>query len=359
LSRAPTQDRLETDRDTIEALDTWIGSRLPGGAGALTVTRMGEDTGASNSLYWISRGAATWVLRRPPARLAAPTASNVAREWRLLSALKGSTVPHAEALLFSDGTEDGAPLDGPFLILEAVDGLTPVGVLPPPYDTPAARQDLGLAMADGIAELASFDWRAAGLEGFGRPDGFLARQVSRWRGQHDGYATREIVGLDRLSDWLEANRPPDAPPAVMHGDYSVFNVIASRRDTGRLAAILDWDTATVGDPMLDLGLLLGRWTEPGERPALGSWDIGDGDPVLRAGLPTRKDIARRYAERSGRDLSALPYYTSLALFKLALILEGRVGPLTEDGRPAEAEKWRGKVDNLIATAWKFASGSRR
>ena len=350
-------ETLDFDEFALRSLDDWIGDRLPGYGMPLRAERMGQNTGASNSLYWLRRGNFRWVLRRPPAQLTAPTASNMAREWRLLNALAGSDIPHPEALLFGNG--DDGPHGRAFLILAAVDGLTPVGTLPAPYDSPPARHDLGLALSDAIADLGNFDWASAGLAGFGRPENFLARQVSRWRGQHETYATRKMEGLERLSAWLEANRPPDACPGVMHGDYSVFNVMASRRDTTRLAAIVDWDTATIGDPLLDLGSLLGRWTEPGEEPALGTWDIGDGSPLLRAGLPTRAELAERYARRSGRDLSALPYYEALALFKLALILEGRVGPALRSGHQADAAAWSNKVDSLIATAWAFATGERR
>ena len=175
-------------------------------------------------------------------------------------------------------------------------------------------------------------WRERGLDGLGRPQAFLDRQVARWLRQLDGYRTRDIPGLDWVAGWLEANRPPPRPPALMHGDYSPYNVMASPGDTTRLAAVVDWDTGTIGDPLLDLGHLLARWTEPGEEPAIGVWDIEDRD-----GLPAWAELAARYAARTGADLSALPYYQALALFKLAVILEGSVARWRAarpgDGRP--------------------------
>ncbi|HTU07472.1 MAG TPA: phosphotransferase family protein, partial [Trebonia sp.] len=208
---------------------------------------------------------------------------------------------------------------------------------------------------DALAELAAVPWRERGLDGLGRPEGFLDRQVSRWLRQLDGYGKlptyqpRDIPGLDWLASWLEANRPPAQPAALMHGDYSLFNVMASPRDTRRLAAVIDWDTGTIGDPLLDIGHLLARWTDPGEEPAIGVWDI-----ETREGLPTRAELAARYAERTGTDLSALPYYEALALFKLAIILEGAVARL-----PAAAAAERAAMnDRLIHYAGLFARGER-
>lgn len=333
----------------VAALDEWIGDRLPGHGAPLRATRMGEGTGEANALYWLRRGEHTWVLRRPPAVVNAPGASDMTREWRILAALDGTPVPHPAPLLL--GGPDG-PLGCPFLIMARVDGFTPVGTLPPPYDRPASRRDLGLAMVDALAGLAAVPWRERGLEGLGHPDGFLDRQVPRWLRQLDGYRTRDIPGLDWVAAWLEANRPPPQPPALMHGDYSPYNVMASPRDTTRLAAVVDWDTGTIGDPLLDAGHLLARWTEPGEEPAIGVWDI-----QAREGLPTRAELAARYAGRTGADLSALPYYQTLALFKLAIILEGSV-PRWRDTRPREAAGRAAMVNRLIHYAGLFAREER-
>jgi aminoglycoside phosphotransferase (APT) family kinase protein len=316
---------MHSDLD-VAALDEWIGDRLPGYGAPLRVTRMGRGTGEANALYWLRRGEHVWVLRRPPAVINAPGASDMNREWRILVALDGTSVPHPAPLLLggTDGPVGGAdgPVGGAFLIMARVDGFTPVGVLPAPYDNPAGRRDLGFALVDALADLAAVPWRERGLDGLGRPEGFLDRQVPRWLRQLDGYRTRDIPGLDRMAGWLEANRPPAQRPTLMHGDYSPYNVMAAPRDPRRLAAVIDWDTGTIGDPLLDIGHLLARWTEPGEEPATGVWDI-----EVRDGLPTRAELAARYAERTGADLSALPYYQALALFKLAIILEGSVARL--------------------------------
>jgi len=333
----------------VEALDEWIGGRLPGHGSPLQATRMGEGTGEANALYWLRRSGHVWVLRRPPAVLNAPGASDMHREWRILTALDGSAVPHPAPLLL--GPQDG-PLGTPFLIMARVDGFTPVGRLPAPYDTAPGRRDLGFALVDALAELAALPWRARGLDGLGRPAGFLDRQVPRWLGQLDRYRTRDIPELDWIAGWLETNRPPRSKPALMHGDYSPYNVMAAPHDTTRLAAVIDWDTGTIGDPLLDVGHLLARWTDPGEEPAIGVWDI-----TPRDGLPTRAELAARYAERTGADLSALPYYQALALFKLAIILEGSVARRHAAGAPDAAER-AAMVDRLIHYAGRYARGER-
>lgn len=339
------------------ALDDWIGNRLPGHGAALEVERMGAGTGIANALYWLRRGGNTWVLRRPPAETNTPGASDMTREWRILTALEGTDVPHPEPLLL--GTPEDGPLDVHFVIMAAVDGFTPVGILPPPYTTPAARAALGFAMVDAIADLGKVDFRARGIENLGKPAGFLERQVARWTRQVDSYRTRDIPGYDTLAAWLENNRPRHYDVSLMHGDYSPFNVMATPDDPARLAAVVDWDTGTIGDPLMDIAHLLARWTEPGEEPAIGSWDIGDGIAVERAGLPTRAAMARRYVERSGRDLTYLPFYQALALFKLAAILEGRVARAARKGDAADMALWSDRVDRLIDHGHQFAHGHRQ
>jgi len=210
-----------------------------------------------------------------------------------------------------------------------------------------------MAYVDGLIELQKVDWRAKGLESLGKPDGFLERQVPRWLAQLEGYRTRKIPEEDFLAGWLEANRPTMSPAAIMHGDYSPFNVMVANDRPVRLAAIIDWDTGTIGDPLLDFGHLLARWTEPGEAGALGHADEKAG------GYPTRAQMAARYAEATGRDLSALPYYEALSLFKLAVILEGGVARAKKAGTPDSENHTMATVDRLFATAAQFARGERK
>jgi aminoglycoside phosphotransferase (APT) family kinase protein len=338
------------------SLDDWIGDRLPGFGLPLTLVRMGQGTGVANALYWLRRGDDEFVLRCPPAIVNTPGASDMEREWRILNALEGTDVPHPAPLMLGSGTD--TPTGGSFLIMGRVDGFTPIGVLPAPYDGAQARSELAFAMVEAVASLSKVDWKERGLEGLGKPDGFLERQVARWNGQIETYRTRAIPGLDRLSEWLEANRPGEYGVGLMHGDFSPFNVMASPHDTARLAAVVDWDTGTIGDPIMDIAHLLARWTEPGELPAIGQWDIGDGIESQRSGLPARADMAQYYEERSGRDLRALPYYQALALFKLAAILEGRTAKAHHAGDESTAGEWAAMVDRLIDYALMFATGER-
>lgn len=333
-----------------EKLDAWIGDQLPGRGEPLIANRLGADTGISNALFVVARGEQRWVLRRPPTVKNDPSASNTAREWRILSALNGTAVPHPEALLFC---EDVDVLGAPFLIMEVIEGFTPGFVLTEPFASdPSTRSGLAMAYVDGIAELSKVDWRARGLEGLGKPQGFLDRQVPRWLAQLDRYRTRDLPELNFLSDWLSRNIPTMSPAGIIHGDYSPFNVMVDPEPPARLAAIIDWDTGTIGDPLLDLGHLLARWTEPGEQPVI-VFQAGGAE-----GYPTRAEMAARYAERTGRDLTALPYYQSLSLFKLAIILEGRHAREIASGVDAARTSMSTIVPNLMRAAAAFARGER-
>jgi aminoglycoside phosphotransferase (APT) family kinase protein len=336
---------LDTDR-----LGAWIGDRLPGGGRPLTAERLGATTGIANALYLLGRGEDKWVLRRPPKVRNDPSASDVVREWRILTALEGTPVPHPAPRPVCD---DPAVLGAPFLVMDVVDGFTPGFELPVPFaGDPALRFELGMAYVDGCAALSQVDWRAGGLSGLGRPEGFLERQVPRWLAQLDRYRTRDLPELDFLAGWLDANRPTMSPAAIIHGDYSPFNVMVAPRPPVRLAAIVDWDTGTIGDPLLDIGHLLARWTEPGEEPVIGEQAGG------AAGYPTRAEMAARYQERTGRDLAALPYYEALALFKLAVILEGTFAREQAAGVPDNRNSMGRIVPRLLVAAAEFAVGKR-
>jgi len=334
----------------LAALAEFVGDRLPGAGKALWAVRIGEGSGIANALFLIGRGGHTWVLRRPPAVKNHPSASDTGREWRILRALEGTGVPHPKPLLFCD---DAAVVGATFMIMEHIDGFTPGAGLEPPFEAdPQARRDLAMAYVDGIAELSRVDWLSRGLASLGKPEGFLERQVSRWLGQLDGYRARDLPEEHFLCDWLESNRPDMSPAAIIHGDYSPFNVMVAHGLPARLAAIIDWDTGTIGDPLLDLGHLLARWTEPGEEPALGPPAGGVHS------YPSRKQMAARYAERTGRDVQAIAYYEVLALFKLGVILEGSYARARAAGVADTQNRMTDTVPSLFRTAGEFARGIR-
>lgn len=335
----------------VEALTSWLNERLPDGAGPLTAERIGTDSGVANALFLVSRGNDRWVLRRPPAVKNDPSASDTLREWRILRALEGTPVPHPTPVALC---EDVDVIGAPFMVMELIDGFTPGFALPEPFaSSDDLRFDLAMAYVDGCAELSKVDWQARGLEGLGKPEGFLERQVSRWLAQLDRYRTRELPEIDFLCPWLEANRPTMSPAGIIHGDYSPFNVMVAPQPPARLAAIVDWDTGTIGDPLLDIGHLLARWTERGEEPIL--------QPPAGGveGYPTRAEMAKRYAERTGRDISALVYYETLALFKLAVILEGNYARAHAAGVADEDNLMAQLVPQLMRGAAEFARGQRQ
>jgi aminoglycoside phosphotransferase (APT) family kinase protein len=332
------------------ALDAWIAEQLPGAGAPLSAERMGAATGIANALYLVRRGSHAWVLRRPPDVKNDPSASDTAREWRILTALEGTPVPHPRPLLSCD---DATVIGAPFLVMEVVDGFTPGFELPEPFASePSLRRGLAMAYVDGCAALSEVDWRARGLDGLGKPDGFLERQVPRWLAQLDRYRTRDLPELDFVTKWLESNIPPMSRAAIIHGDYSPFNVMVAPDPPPRLAAIVDWDTGTIGDPLLDIGHLLARWTEPGEEPVI---DVQAGGVD---GYPTRAEMAARYAERTGRDLGALAFYEVLALFKLAVILEGTYARESAAGVPEAERSMVDIVPGLLLGAAEFARGER-
>jgi aminoglycoside phosphotransferase (APT) family kinase protein len=334
----------------VTALQHWLAGHVEGDP-PLTVTRMGEGTGVANALFDVNWGGREFVLRRPPVMKVTSSAGDTRRERRLLAALAGTDVRRPRLIA---ACEDESVIGAPFILMERIDGFTPIDPLPPPFDNdPAARRGLGTELVDALAELARVDWRTIGLDGFGKPDGFLARQVDRWLWQLESYRSREIPELDTVSEWLRRNLPEAGPTGIMHGDYSPFNVMFAHGAPARLAAILDWDTATIGEPLMDLGLLLARWDEAGEQPtALGSADIAD-----RAGLPARAELAARYGERTGFDLTHLRYYEVLSLFKLGCIMEGHYASAVRQGDPTGGLFTNTSLD-IIRDAARIASGER-
>jgi aminoglycoside phosphotransferase (APT) family kinase protein len=332
------------------ALQAWMADHVEGGQ-PLTVTRMGEGTGVANALFDVTWGGRRLVLRRAPVARITSSAGDTMRERRLLAALRGTAVRHPRLVA---GCEDPAVIGAPFILMERIDGFTPIDPLPPPFDRDAsARHGLGLELVDALAELALVDWERIGLQGFGKPDGFLARQVDRWLWQLDSYRSREIPDVDEVTEWLRAHLPDPGPIGVMHGDYSMFNVMFSHGAPAHLAAIVDWDTATIGETLMDLGHVLARWDDVGEEPtALGSADNPD-----RSGLATRAELAARYQERTGFDLAHLRYYEVLSLFKLSCIMEGHYANAVKQGDPNGGQFTTHSLD-IMRDAARIARGDR-
>jgi aminoglycoside phosphotransferase (APT) family kinase protein len=274
--------------------------------------------GTQNILLRFERGGERYVLRRPPVHKRKNSDETMRREARVLAALRGSAVPHPELIA---ACPDESRLGAAFYLMQPVDGFNPTTGLPALHaGDPAARHRMGLAMADGAAALAQVDHVAVGLEDFGRIEGWMERQVPRWRSQLEGYSEfegypgPEIPGVEDVADWLEANRPASWRPGIIHGDFHLANVMF-RHDSAELAAIVDWELCTLGDPLLDLGWLLATWPDE-DGPKAGAIGI---EPW--SGFPTADELIAQYAKSSDRDLSLLPWYAVLACYKLGIILE--------------------------------------
>jgi aminoglycoside phosphotransferase (APT) family kinase protein len=273
--------------------------------------------GRSNLTYRLTDGAAQWVLRRPPLAHVLPTAHDMKREFRIISALEGKIpVPHAIALC-DDPDVNGAP----FYIMSFVEGLVPSDstVVSERYDEPTRRR-MGEELIDTLVALHVLDPASVGLGDFGKPDGFVARQVKRFAGQIEQSRTREFPELEELARRLAASIPADSSAAIVHGDYRLDNCVLDK--SGRIAAVLDWEMATLGDPLTDLGMQVMYWADdrPGAAPSAPG--IATGSVTALPGFMKRDEAVRRYAEKSGRDISSLDFYVVLAYFKLAVILEG-------------------------------------
>jgi aminoglycoside phosphotransferase (APT) family kinase protein len=314
----PTIDELLRPR----ALEAWLDEHAPQvGDGPLDAVML--QGGVSNAVYRITRGADAVVLRRPPSVPRPDGFKIIGREARVLAALHATPVP---APAFIAATADDSIIGAPFYLMELIDGFLVVSQdRPAPYDDPTSEQYPALAHAliGGLAELALVDHRAVGLEDFGRADGFLARQVERWLGQLasyaavDGYAGREIPGLDYVTGWLRANTAETRYVGVIHCDYSFANSMYRPTIPPTLAAVIDWEMATIGDTMLDLGAVLyGFRSDRDETPPVGFFGPEH--------FPTREELAESYADRTHHSIDDLDFYIVLAIFKLASIMEGHL-----------------------------------
>ncbi len=305
----------EEEIDTARLADWMDGAALPGKGEPLAASFL--SGGTQNVIYKIRRGENVCVLRMPPTEAPPDRDKGILREWRIIEALDGTEVPHTAAV---GVCADASVLGRPFYLMGFVDGWSPMdqhGKWPDPFDGDmAARAGLSYQLAEGIALLSKVDWKAKGLQDLGRPDGFHERQVDRWTAFFERIKGREIDGLDAATDWLRTHRPLDFVPGLMHGDYQFANVMYRHGAPARMAAIVDWEMGTVGDPKLDLGWMVQGWPEDTDAP-----DSSEMSYVDMRGMPSRDDVVEHYAAVSGRQVDDLDYYLVLAKWKLAIVLE--------------------------------------
>lgn len=302
----------------IASIERWLMEQgVFAGPGVTALRKLAGGT--QNIVLRFSNGGRDYVLRHPPAKPRPNSNKLLEREIRLLTALAGSGVPHPAVIA---ACTDLSVVGGVFYVMEAVDGFNPTVTMPETAAaSPGIRHRMGLEMIDGLVELAKVDPIAKGLADFGKLDGFLERQVSRWAGELQSYEKFEgwegpaaLGDVAAVGQWLTDNLPPDMQPGIIHGDYHVGNCIFA--DNGDLNAIVDWEMATLGDPLVDLGRLLVSWPDGGKAKPQ-TMRVAPLD-----GFPTPAEMIARYAQRSGRSLAHLPWFEVLACYKLGLILEG-------------------------------------
>jgi aminoglycoside phosphotransferase (APT) family kinase protein len=286
------------------------------GAGELRAEPIGE--GHSNVTYLIERAdGSELVLRRPPRPPLPPSAHDVLREARLLGALweTPARVPRILAV-----GEDPGIIGSPFYVMERIAGEAIVFSVPETLDEPAQRRRIADELIDALVEIHGVDWRAVGLEGFGKPTGYLERQLRRFGGLWEINKTREIPAVARVTAWLGEHIPESGTATIVHGDYRLGNTMYAPGAPARLAAVLDWEMATIGDPLADLGYLCMMWSEPGDPP--GGLRDALGRVTRAEGFPTRAELIARYEERSGRSMRELRWYVTLAVWKSVVFMEG-------------------------------------
>ncbi|MBV9334835.1 MAG: phosphotransferase family protein [Solirubrobacterales bacterium] len=276
----------------------------------LGATPIGE--GHSNATFLLSTGV---VLRRPPRGPLPPSAHDVLREARLLHALESTPVRVPKVLAVCD---DASVIGTPFYVMERVAGEVITDAIPAALDTPGQRRRIAGQLIEALVELHGIDWARIGLEGFGKPTGYLERQLRRFTGLWEHNRTRELPQIEEVGRWLAANMPSSPPATIVHGDFRLGNTMFAADAPARLVAIFDWEMATIGDPLADVGYMLMQWTQPGD--ALGKFNAHN--VTLRPGFPTRAELTALYEERSGRSVQALDWYVTLALWKAVVFMEG-------------------------------------
>ncbi len=303
----------EVDGIDAAGVGGWFAENVPTARPPLAYERIAG--GHSNLTYRVTDAAGSeWALRRPPLGKTLSSAHDMAREHRVVAALGGTPVPVAPvAGLCEDESVNGAP----FYVMDFVRGPVLRGVSEAEASFPdeGERHEIGMRVADTLAQIHAVDPDAVGLGDLGRKEDYVARQLRRWYGQWEKSKTRELASIDRVHDRLAARIPVQEGASIVHGDYRLDNMILA--DSGEVAAVVDWELCTLGDPLADVGTLMAYWPER-DAP-----DVSIGMPAnLAPGFPTRQELAARYAEASGRDLADLDFYIALGYWKLAIILEG-------------------------------------
>ena len=312
-----------TDRSTsiregeeldLAGLRAYLAEQLPAEQGELTVEQF--PSGYSNLTYLLRLGARQLVLRRPPFGANIKSAHDMSREYRILTQLhpRWNKVP-APVLYCADEAVLGAP----FYLMERVQGVIlrpkmPEDMVP----APPAMGGIADGLVDTLVELHGLDYRAAGLADFGRPEGYVGRQIKGWAKRYRAARTDEIPEMEQVAEWLGGHLPPESAASIIHNDYKYDNLVLDAGDWTRVIAVLDWEMATLGDPLMDLGTSIAYWVDPQDPEIMQELRLS---PTTLPGNPTRAEVVERYAVRSGRDVSNIVFYYAYGLFKVAVIVQ--------------------------------------
>jgi aminoglycoside phosphotransferase (APT) family kinase protein len=307
----PVRAEEALDRDRLTA---YLVERLPGFAGPLEISQFPH--GHSNLTYLLRARDREYVLRRPPFGNRVPTAHDMLREHRILSALSPVFPLAPRPVLLC---EDPEVIGAPFYLMERRRGIILRARMPTGLDlTPSLADQLCQAFVSTLASLHRLDYRMLGLEGFGRPEGYVERQVTGWSERYVAATTADVPEMDAVAAWLADHRPVESGACVVHNDFKFDNLVLDTADLAQPVAVLDWEMATVGDPLLDLGTTLGYWVEAGDPEELGAAAMG---PTMTEGMWTRRRIAEAYADAAGRPLEHLAFAYAFGLFKIAVIIQ--------------------------------------
>lgn len=308
----PRQVR-ESEQLDASALEAYLKDAIPGAQGPLTIEQF--PSGHSNLTYMLRLGERELVLRRPPFGAKIKSAHDMGREFKILSALQGvyGKVPAPLAWC-----QDESVLGAEFYVMERVRGVILRGMKQRDGMDPTMMRRLSELLVDTLVELHAVDLEAAGLTDFGRPEGYVERQVHGWTKRWRGAQTDDVPTVEAVAAWLAENMPPEAGAALIHNDFKYDNVVLAPDGMDRVLAVLDWEMATVGDPLMDLGTSLGYWVTAEDPPHLRQLPFG---PTVAPGNLTRAQVVERYAEASGRDVGHALFYYVYGVFKIAVIIQ--------------------------------------
>jgi aminoglycoside phosphotransferase (APT) family kinase protein len=298
----------------LESLAGYLRDKLPASDAALVVEQF--PAGHSNLTYLLRWGDREFVLRRPPFGNQVKSAHDMSREYRILSRLCDVYPPAPRPELYCD---DESVIGAPFYLIERRRGMILRRSLPPGLEiSPELARRMSCALVDNLADLHALDVNAVGLADFGRPDGYVERQVNGWIQRYEKSRTSEVPCMNRVAAWLQEHRPPESGCSVIHNDYKYDNVLLASDDPARIVAVLDWEMATIGDPLMDLGTTLAYWVEPDDPTPLRQAAFG---PTALPGGLTRREVIARYEERTGRKVTNPTFYYCFGLYKLAVIVQ--------------------------------------